>query len=37
MGYFKNGDKTGNAILLNKDGLFYEGQVKNGLKHGYGV
>lgn len=37
MGSFENGDKTGSAKVLNKDGLYYEGQVKNGLKHGYGV
>lgn len=37
MGDFVNGEKTGNAIILNRDGLYYEGKVKNGLKHGYGV
>ena len=37
IGQFEDGQKTGKAVILNKDGLYYEGKVKGGLKHGYGV
>ena len=36
IGEFKMGEKTGKAIILAKDGLYYQGGIKKNLKHGSG-
>ena len=36
MGAFDQGEKTGTAIVLNQDGLYYEGELQKGLKNGQG-
>ena len=36
IGHFNAGEKTGTAIILTQDGLYYEGHLRNNLKHGLG-
>ncbi len=37
MGEWKNGKPNGYSVFVNKEGNRYEGEFKDGFKHGEGI